>query len=230
MRRPTLEILYEDDDVIVVNKPAGMPVHPSPGHERDTLVDALPAYCPSIAGVGSDKRPGIVHRLDIETSGVMVFAKTQRAYTRLRAAFESHSKVTKTYLAVLHGAPKPPSGTLETTIGRKPWDAKRMAVDVPDGKRAVTRWNTLQRQGSLAMVEFVIETGRTHQIRVHAAHLGHPVVGDALYGDRAKDRRVAVRPGRHLLHAVQLEFPHPVTGKMVSFAARPPDDMLYVRG
>ena len=105
-----------------------------------------------------------------------------------------------------------------------------MAVDVPDGKRAVTRWNTLKRQGSLAMVEFEIETGRTHQIRVHAAHLGHPIVGDLLYGDKVKDRRLAIRPGRMLLHAVQLEFPHPVTGKPVSFVARPPDDLIYVRG
>jgi len=225
-----MEVIFEDDDIVVVNKPAGRIVHPAPGHAEGSITEELVRTRPGMVTVGSRERPGVVHRLDIETSGVMVFAKTQRAYTNLRAAFESHSKVTKTYLAVLHGAPKPPSGTLETTIGRKPWDSKRMAVDVPDGKRAVTRWNTLQRQGSLAMVEFVIETGRTHQIRVHAAHLGHPVVGDALYGDRAKDRRVAVRPGRHLLHAVQLEFPHPVTGKMVSFAARPPDDMLYVRG
>ena len=225
-----MEVIFEDDDIVVVNKPAGRIVHPAPGHAEGSITEELVRTRPGMAMVGSRERPGVVHRLDIETSGVMVFAKTQSAYTHLRTAFESHSKVTKTYLAVLHGAPKPLSGTLETTIGRKPWDSKRMAVDVPDGKRAVTRWNTLQRQGSLAMVEFVIETGRTHQIRVHAAHLGHPVVGDALYGDRAKDRRVAVRPGRQLLHAVQLEFPHPVTGKMVSFAARPPDDMLYVCG
>ena len=188
-----MEVIFEDDDIVVVNKPAGRIVHPAPGHAEGSITEELVRTRPGMAAVGSRERPGVVHRLDIETSGVMVFAKTQRAYTNLRAAFESHSKVTKTYLAVLHGAPKPPSGTLETAIGRKPWDSKRMAVDVPDGKRAVTRWNTLQRQGSLAMVEFVIETGRTHQIRVHAAHLGHPVVGDALYGDRAKDRRVAVR-------------------------------------
>ena len=179
-----------------------------------------------MATVGSRERPGVVHRLDIETSGVMVFAKTQLAYTRLRAAFESHDKVKKTYLAVLHGAPRPPAGTIETTIGRKPWDARRMAVDVPDGKRAVTHWTTLRRMGSLALVEFVIETGRTHQIRVHAAHLGHPVVGDALYGDREKDRRVRLRPGRMLLHAVQLDFLHPVTGKPMSLAAMPPGDFV----
>ena len=225
-----IEVIFEDDDIVVVNKPAGLIVHSAPGHVDESLAGELARSRPKMAAVGSRDRPGVVHRLDIETSGVMVFAKTQRAYVRLRAAFESHKEVTKTYLAVLHGAPRPPSGTLETTIGRKPWDARRMAVDVPGGKRAVTRWNTLQRQGSLAMVEFVIATGRTHQIRVHAAHLGHPVVGDSLYGDKAKDRRLAVKPGRQLLHAVQLEFPHPVTGKQVSFAARPPDDLIYVRG
>ena len=223
-----IEVIFEDDDIVVVNKPAGLIVHPAPGHADGSVAGELVKSRPGMAAVGSRERPGVVHRLDIETSGVMVFAKTQRAYLRLRAAFEAHGKVTKTYLAVLHGAPKPPSGTLETTIGRKPWDARRMAVDVPGGKRAVTKWSTLKRQGSLAMVEFVIETGRTHQIRVHAAHLGHPVVGDALYGDKAKDR--AVRPGRLLLHAVQLEFPHPVTGEMMAFAARSPNDLLYVRG
>ena len=227
MRRPTLEILYEDDDVIVVNKPAGMPVHPSPGHERDTLVDALLAYCPSIAGVGSDKRPGIVHRLDIETSGAIVAAKTERAYHALRSAFEEHGKVKKSYLAVLHGAPNPRSGELETLIGRKPWDPRRMAVVERDGDRAVTRWRTLGRSGPIALVEFTIETGRTHQIRVHAVHLGHPVVGDSLYGDAARDRRLSVRPHRQLLHAVSLEFPHPVTGDLVSVMAPPPRDIVF---
>ena len=225
-----IEVVFEDDDIVVVNKPAGMIVHSAPGHCGRSVAGELARSRPGMAAAGNRERPGVVHRLDIETSGVMVFAKTRRAYASLRAAFESHDAVTKTYLAVLHGAPRPPSGTIETTIGRKPWDARRMAVDVPGGKRAVTRWTTLQRQGSLAMVEFVIETGRTHQIRVHAAHLGHPVVGDALYGDRDKDRRLAVRPGRHLLHAVRLEFPHPATGKTVSFSACPPDDMIYVRG
>ena len=223
-----IEVIFEDDDIVVVNKPAGLIVHPAPGHDDGSVAGELVKSRPGMAAVGSRERPGVVHRLDIETSGVMVFAKTQRAYLRLRAAFEAHGKVTKTYLAVLHGAPRPTEGMIETTIGRKPWDARRMAVDVPGGKRAVTRWNTLKRQGSLAMVEFAIETGRTHQIRVHAAHLGHPVVGDALYGDKAKDR--AVRPGRLMLHAVQLEFPHPVTGEMMRFAARPPNDLLYVRG
>jgi len=225
-----MEVIFEDDDIVVVNKPPGRIVHAAPGHEEGSVADELARERPGMATVGSRERPGVVHRLDIETSGVMVFAKTQLAYTRLRAAFESHDKVKKTYLAVLHGAPRPPAGTIETTIGRKPWDARRMAVDVPDGKRAVTHWTTLRRMGSLALVEFVIETGRTHQIRVHAAHLGHPVVGDALYGDREKDRRVRLRPGRLLLHAVQLDLPHPATGERMSFAAIPPSDLVNVRG
>ena len=134
----TIEILFEDDDVLVVDKPAGMIVHPAPGHPDGTLVDALLAHCPQMRGVGSVERSGVVHRLDQETSGVMVFAKTARAMRALRRDFEDHVSVRKTYLAVLHGAPEPRVGTLETLIGRKPWDPKRMAVVERDGKRAVT--------------------------------------------------------------------------------------------
>ena len=221
-----VEILFEDEDILVVDKPAGMFAHRAPGHETGTLTDALLPRCPALAGVGSRERPGIVHRLDAETSGVMVLAKSARAYRALRAMFESHAAVRKTYLAVLHGAPREKSGTVDAPIGRKPWDPKRMAV-VPDGKRAVSHWTVLGRKGGLALVEFVIETGRTHQIRVHAAHLGHPVVGDALYGDGAKDARLRHRPGRQLLHAVELAFPHPVTGAPLAFAAPPPPDIVY---
>ena len=178
--------------------------------------------------VGGEGRPGVVHRLDAGTSGVMVFAKTRRAYAALREAFESHEGVVKKYLAVTHGAPKQKSGTLETLIGRKPWDAKRMAVVGPgaDGRRAVTRWTVLGRRSGMALVEFVIETGRMHQIRVHAAHLGAPIVGDPLYGDAERDHRVGMRAGRPLLHAVELSFPHPATGRTVTFAAPPPLDMM----
>lgn len=229
--RLPVEVLFEDDEILVVDKPAGMMVHPAPGYPSGTLVNALLAQCPQIAGVGSVERPGIVHRLDRDTSGVVVVAKTQHAYLALRRVFEAHEAVTKTYLAVLHGAPKPPSGTLETLIGRKPWDAKRMAVVEPggDGKRAVTCWTTLQRQAGLALVEFTIETGRTHQIRVHAAHLGHPIAGDPLYGNAVADRRMSAPPRRMLLHAVSLAFPHPATGARVEFSAYPPDDVIYAR-
>lgn len=227
--RIPVEIVHEDSDIVVVNKPAGMIVHPAPGYPSGTLVNALLAHCPSLAGVGSATRPGIVHRLDRETSGVMVVAKTPRAYRTLRAAFERHEKVEKTYLAVLHGVPRPRSGTLDTLIGRKPWDAHRMAVVERDGQRAVTHWSVLSGHGSLALVEFKIDTGRMHQIRVHAAHLGHPVAGDALYGDKAADRRMASPPRRQLLHALGLSFPHPATGRRVEFFVEPPPDIVYAR-
>ena len=232
---PRVEVIFEDGDMIVVNKPAGMIVHPAPGHETGALTDALLAMYPEIAGVGSKERPGIVHRLDRDTSGVMVCARTQRAYLALRREFESHGAIRKTYLAVLHGAPQPREGTIRTLIGRKAWDAKRMAsfpegADAPrDAKPAVTHWTVLRKSGPLALVEFTIETGRTHQIRVHAAELGHPVVGDPLYGDPVKDRRLASRPARHLLHAVGIAFDHPVTGERMEFFAEPPADIVYAR-
>ena len=222
-----VEVIFEDDDILVVNKPAGMIVHPAPGHPDGTLVDVLLAHCPQMRGVGSVERSGVVHRLDQETSGVMVFAKTDRAMRALRRDFEDHVSVRKTYLAVLHGAPEPRAGTLETLIGRKPWDAHRMAVVEKDGKRAVTHWNVLKRHGVISLVEFTIETGRTHQIRVHAAHMGHPIVGDSLYGNAAADSRLAVRPRRQLLHALGLAFPHPVTGEPMEFMVRPPSDIVY---
>ena len=216
-----MNVLFEDADIVVVDKPAGRIVHPAPGHETGALTDELVRRCPSMAGVGSAERPGVVHRLDRDTSGVMVFAKTQAAYLDLRRQFESHETVEKTYLAVLHGAPKDKRGTLDTLIGRRA-DKKRMKVVEPggEGQRAVTHWEVLSKHGGLALVEFRIDTGRTHQIRVHAAHLGHPVVGDRLYG-------VADRAPRLLLHAVQLEFPHPVTGKPMRFAAEPPPELVY---
>ena len=224
-----LEILHEDHDILVVNKPAGIVVHRAPGYPDGTLCDLLLERYPDMAGVGSVERPGVVHRLDRETSGVMVFARTQRAYLALRRAFENHEAVKKTYLAVLHGAPKPMIGTLRTLIGRKPFDAKRMAVVERDGRLAITHWTVLSRHGGLALVEFVIETGRTHQIRVHAAHLGHPIAGDPLYGDALRDRRLAPPPRRPLLHAVELSFPHPITRKTVTFTAAPPPDLVYAR-
>ena len=216
-----MEVLYNDDDILVVDKPSGMAVHPSPGFEAGTMTDELVRRFPKMAVVGSKERPGVVHRLDVETSGVMVFALSQRAYLKLRKSFEGHFEVRKAYLAVLHGAPKERRGTLDTLIGRRA-DKKRMKVVEPggEGQRAVTHWEVLSKHGGLALVEFRIDTGRTHQIRVHAAHLGHPVLGDRLYGrpDRAK---------RLLLHAVQLEFVHPVTGKALAFAAEPPPEIVY---
>lgn len=225
MREP--DVIFEDADILVVNKPAGMYVHASPGHETGSLADFLASRRPAMRSVGSMERPGVVHRLDADTSGVMVFAKTKRAYAVLRRDFESHAEILKTYLAVCHGAPKQKEGTVETAMGRKPWDPKRMAADVPGGKRAVTHWTVLAKRGPVALVEFRIETGRMHQIRVHAAHLGCPVAGDPLYGDPGKDRRLRLRPARTLLHAVEISFRHPATGERLVFAAPPPPDILH---
>ena len=209
-----MTILFEDDDILVVDKPAGRIVHPAPGHETGSLTEELVRLCPSMAGVGSAERPGVVHRLDQDTSGVMVFAKTQAAYLDLRRQFESHETVEKKYLAILHGAPKARKGTLDGPVGR-------------ERLRAITHWEVLAKHGPLALVAFTIETGRMHQIRIHAAKLGHPVVGDRTYGDAAADRRLRVKPKRHLLHAVELSFLHPRTHRRVTFTAPPPADIVF---
>ena len=209
-----MRILFEDGDIVVVDKPAGRIVHPAPGHETGSLTEELLRHCPAMAGVGSKERPGVVHRLDQDTSGVMVFAKTQAAYLDLRRQFESHKTVEKKYLAILHGAPKARKGTLDGPVGR-------------ERLRAITHWEVLAKHGSLALVAFTIETGRMHQIRIHAAELGHPVVGDRTYGDAERDRRLRVKPKRHLLHAVELSFLHPKTKRRVTFVAPPPSDLVY---
>ena len=209
-----MNVLFEDSDIIVVDKPAGQIVHPAPGHETGALTDELVRRCPSMADVGSRERPGVVHRLDQETSGVMVFAKAQAAYLNLRRQFEAHDTIGKTYLAVTHGAPREKKGTLDGPVGR-------------DHLRAISHWEVLAKRGPVALIEFKIETGRMHQIRIHAAELGCPIVGDRLYGDAEKDRRLRVKPRRQLLHAVELSFIHPKTGKRVVFAAPPPADIVY---
>ncbi|MBR1921906.1 MAG: RluA family pseudouridine synthase [Kiritimatiellae bacterium] len=212
--RDGLAIIYEDEDIVVVDKPAGVIVHPAPGHEQGALTDMLVRRFPQMASVGSAERPGVVHRLDIGTSGVMVFAKTPRAYRDLRRQFESHETVEKTYLAVVHGRPRPKSGTIDEPVGRE-----RLS--------AVTHWRTLGGHDGLSLVEFKIETGRMHQIRIHAAAMGCPIVGDASYGSAARDRHLRRRAARPLLHAVELSFLHPVTHRRVTFAAPPPADIVY---
>ena len=209
-----MNILFEDADIIVIDKPAGRIVHPAPGHAEGSITEELVRRCPKMSDVGSVERPGVVHRLDQDTSGVMVFAKTQAAYLDLRRQFESHATVEKKYLAILHGAPKERKGTLDGPVGR-------------EHLRAITHWEVLAKHGPLALVAFTIETGRMHQIRIHAAELGHPVVGDRTYGDAAADRRLRVKPKRHLLHAVELSFLHPRTHRRVSFTAPPPPDIVY---
>ena len=209
-----MNVLFEDADIIVIDKPARRIVHPAPGHEDGSITEDLVKRCPSMAGVGSVERPGVVHRLDRDTSGVMVFAKTRAAYLDLRRQFESHETIEKTYLAVLHGAPRERKGTLDGPVGR-------------EHLRAITHWNVLAKHGPVSLVEFRIETGRMHQIRIHAAELGCPVVGDRTYGDAEKDRRLRIRPSRHLLHAVELSFLHPRTHKRMTFSAPPPADLVY---
>ncbi|MCQ2367710.1 MAG: RluA family pseudouridine synthase [Kiritimatiellae bacterium] len=205
------DIIYQDNEILVVNKAAGIFVHKAPGHESESLADALVELCPQMKAVGSVERPGVVHRLDEETSGVMVFAKTDAAYYALREQFERHDTIKKTYLGIVHGVINPRKGTIREPI---------------KGKSAVTHWEVLQKAGSVSMVEFRIETGRMHQIRLHAKALGHPIVGDKLYGDKRKDGYLRPRPARQLLHAVELTFNHPKTGRSVTFAAPPPGDML----
>ena len=218
-----MNVLFEDADIIVIDKPAGRIVHPAPGHEEGPLTEELVKRCPSMAGVGSTERPGVVHRLDQDTSGVMVFAKTRGAYLDLRRQFESHETVEKKYLAILHGAPAGEK--------RNPFrSGMKGTVDSPVGRehlRAITHWEVLAKHGPVALVQFAIETGRMHQIRIHAAELGHPVVGDRTYGDAEKDRRLRVKPKRHLLHAVELSFLHPKTHRRVTFTAPPPPDLVY---
>ncbi|MBS7286535.1 MAG: RluA family pseudouridine synthase [Kiritimatiellae bacterium] len=209
-----MNIIYEDAAILVADKEAGVYVHPAPGHESGTLSDEFVAHCPGSASVGSSSRPGVVHRLDADTSGVIVFAKTQSAYLFLRKQFETHKEVKKTYLAVCHGAPRPGKGVIESMIGRLP-------------RRALSRYETLGRNGPLALVRFDIETGRMHQIRIHAKELGHPIAGDPLYGDRKKDLALKRPPARTLLHAVELSFIHPISHRRVSFSSPPPQDIVF---
>lgn len=215
MNRP-LPVLFADKAIVVVDKPAGRIVHPAPGHETGSLTEELVRRYPEMKGVGSETRPGVVHRLDQDTSGVMVFARTQAAYLDLRRQFEEHKTIKKTYLAVCHGAPKPARGTVDSLIGR-------------DRLRAISHYEVLGKAGPLALVKFDIETGRMHQIRIHAAELNHPIVGDKLYGNREADSRLKIKSSRTLLHAVELSFLHPVTRKRVTFSAPPPDDIVYAR-
>ena len=218
-----LDILYEDGDLLALDKPAGLVVHPACGHSHGTLVNALLYRCPDLKGIGGALRPGIVHRLDMDTSGVMVVAKTERALRALAETFAAHA-LTKRYVAIVHGAP-PSEGTLDNLIGRSPANRQKMAVVPRNGRRAVTHWRVQTAlPDGLSFVECRIETGRTHQIRVHLASLGSPIAGDALYGKPALDRRLPVPPKRQLLHARLLELPHPVTGEPLRFEAPLPED------
>ena len=223
-----LDVVFEDDDLIVVNKPAGLVVHPAPGHFTGTLVNALLHHCPDLAGIGGVARPGIVHRLDQDTSGLIVVAKSQPAMDGLVKAFAGHRDIEKTYLAVCHGRPRLLAGRIENMIGRHPVDRKRMAIVERGGKLAITNWKVLEgcSSASTSLVECRIETGRTHQIRVHMASLGCPVIGDRTYGRPALDKRLSPVPARQMLHAWRLKLMHPVTRRPLLLEAPLPDDML----
>jgi 23S rRNA pseudouridine1911/1915/1917 synthase len=211
-----LEILFEDEDLLVLNKPAGLVVHPGAGNQTHTLVNALLHHCANLSGIGGKQRPGIVHRLDKETSGCLVVAKNDAAHQHLSRQF-AEREVKKIYLALVTGTPKRPRGTIEAPIGRHPVQRKKMAVNQTRGRVAKTDYRVLQSGGGVSLVECAIHSGRTHQIRVHLHHIGHPVAGDSLYGKK-------IAAPRQMLHAWKLGFTHPRTGERHFFEAPVPDD------
>jgi 23S rRNA pseudouridine1911/1915/1917 synthase len=227
-----LEVLYEDHDLIVINKPAGMVVHPGPGNSSGTLVNALLAHCTDLSGIGGELRPGIVHRLDKGTSGVLVAAKNDRAHQGLSAQFHVHS-VKRIYQALVFGNPPEDSGKIEGIIGRHPTERLRQSLKARHGKHSVTRWRVKERYGRISLMELRLETGRTHQIRVHLTESGFPLLGDPLYPDGGRVNNLAdprlkkmiTSLGRQALHARTLGFIHPVTGEYLEFSSPLPEDL-----
>ncbi len=223
-----LSILHEDPDIIVINKPPGLVVHPAPGHASGTLVNALLHHCTDLAGIGGELRPGIVHRLDRDTSGVLIIAKSESAMLALARQFKE--RVTrKKYLAVVWGTPSPASGTIRAAIGRDPVHRKKMSVRSGRGRPAVTHYRLRKQAAPVSLLELLIETGRTHQIRVHLAHIKHPVVGDATYGPK-RPPALPHPVNRQLLHAWQLTILHPKTGEAMTFEAPVPPDIAAFGG
>ena len=214
-----LDVVYEDGDVIVVNKPKGLVVHPAPGHPDGTLVNALLHHCgDSLSGVGGELRPGIVHRIDRDTSGLIIAAKNDFAHQGLATQLADHT-LSRTYECIVVGNLRSDSGTVDAPIGRSPADRKKMAV-VPNGRRAVTHWEVIARYPGHTHVRCRLETGRTHQFRVHMAHIGHPILGDTVYGAK---KAVPGLQGQ-CLHAVALRFIHPRTGEMVEVTCPLPEE------
>jgi 23S rRNA pseudouridine1911/1915/1917 synthase len=219
-----LDILYEDDHLIIINKAAGMVVHPAPGHGRGTLVNALLAHCPNLPGIGGVQRPGIVHRLDKDTTGAIAVAKTDLALQHLQAQFKTKT-ARRDYVAVVHGSPRGEQGTVDQPIGRNPSDRQKMGI-VPEergGRQAVTHWSVVERLGNYTVMQFQLDTGRTHQIRVHAAFMGHPVVGDPVY---SSNRSVGVKLSGQALHAERLRLQHPVSQDWIEAIAPWPMALL----
>ena len=217
-----VDILYEDESLLFVNKPAGMVVHPSPGHSNGTLVNALLHHCNNLAGIGGVERPGIVHRLDKDTTGVLVVAKTDQAMQSLQGQIKAKT-ARREYLAVVYGAPKQEEGTVDLPIGRHPVDRKKMTIvsEEKRGRRAVTHWQVLSRLGNYTLMQFRLETGRTHQIRVHSSQMNHPIVGDPVYGS---GNSVGVNLSGQALHAHKLSLHHPVSGELLEAIAPLPED------
>jgi 23S rRNA pseudouridine1911/1915/1917 synthase len=227
-----LQILYEDRDLLVIDKPAGMVIHPAPGHHEGTLVNAILHHCDDLSGIGGVIRPGIVHRLDKDTSGVLLVAKNDETHHCLSDQFKGHT-VKKTYKALVFGSNLDDEGTIALPVGRHPEDRKRMSTRSRRGKDAVSHWRVVGRYGDVALVDVDIETGRTHQIRVHLSSVGHPVVGDRVYGgagrvksvqDTALRARLAAFP-RQALHAWRIGFLHPRDNRELEFTAPLPEDM-----
>lgn len=217
-----LDILYEDEALIILNKPAGLVVHPAPGHYSGTLVHGLLYHCRDLAGIGGTARPGIVHRLDKDTSGAIVVAKTDAAHRHLQAQLKAKT-ARREYWAIIYGAPKEASGTIALPMGRHPVDRKKMAV-LPlenGGREAVTHWQILERLGNYTLMEFRLETGRTHQIRVHSSYMGHPIVGDPIY---SSGRSLGVNLAGQVLHARKLTLIHPTTEEIIEVIAPLPED------
>ena len=234
-----LNIVHEDADLLVINKQAGLVVHPSPGHPDGTLVNALLHHCKGqLSGIGGEERPGIVHRIDALTSGLLVVAKSDAAHQGLSAQFAEHS-IERLYQAIVKGVPNPAEGKISTTIGRSPTDRKKMAVLGPydaaremtpylKGKHAITHYKILQAGRDCAVIQCKLETGRTHQVRVHMAHIGHPLIGDPLYGRKRKLKQMGPKESefaRQALHAATLGFIHPISGEKMRFESPIPADM-----
>ena len=214
-----LDVVYEDDDLIVVNKPRGMVVHPAPGHPDGTLVNALMFHCgDSLSGIGGEKRPGIVHRIDKDTSGLLIVAKNDFAHLALSSQLSDRS-LSRVYEAVVRGGMREDSGTVDAPIGRHPNDRKKMAVTQKGSRNAVTHWEVIARYRGYTHVRCRLETGRTHQIRVHMAHIGHPLLGDAVYGAPSPDKGLSGQ----CLHARELKFIHPRSGEKVVISTDLPD-------
>ena len=223
-----LDVIYEDRHLIVLNKPAGLVVHPAPGHASGTLVNGLLYHCDDLSGIGGQIRPGIVHRLDKGTSGILVVAKSDKIHDGLARQFKNR-QVKKTYLALVCGIPEKSQGTIDLPIGRHPVARKKMSIHAPLRRAARTHWQVQRKFSQAALMRIVLETGRTHQIRVHMTAVGHPVLGDPVYGTR-RLRSYAWRPplpipDHQMLHAYQLGFRHPASGDHLNFKAHPPADM-----